>query len=97
MFDSIKKIFGIKTTDYSQLMAEGAIIIDVRSSGEFASGHIKGSINIPVIDVHISNILAREEYSKTSFIASKCVVSISGLGLESYLLALQYFKIKLNH
>ena len=48
MFDSLKNIFGIKTTDYAQLMADGAIIIDVRSTGEFASGHIKGSINIPV-------------------------------------------------
>jgi phage shock protein E len=48
MFDSLKKILGLKTTDYAQLMANGAIIIDVRSTGEFASGHIKGSINIPV-------------------------------------------------
>ncbi len=55
------------------------------------------SINIPVIDVHITNVLAREEYRKTSYIASKCVGSISGLGLESYLLAIQYFNIKLNH
>ena len=48
MFDSLKKIFGIKTTDYAQLIADGAIIIDVRSTGEYTSGHIKGSINIPV-------------------------------------------------
>ena len=48
MFDTLKKILGIKTTDYAQLMADGAIVIDVRSTGEYASGHIKGSINIPV-------------------------------------------------
>ncbi len=54
------------------------------------------SINIPVIEVHITNVLAREEYRKTSYIASKCVGSISGLGLESYLLAIQYFNIKLH-
>jgi len=48
MFDTIKKILGIKTTDYAQLMAEGALIIDVRTSGEFKTGNIDGSINIPV-------------------------------------------------
>ena len=35
-------------TDYKQLMAGGAIIIDVRTKGEFAGGHIKGSVNIPL-------------------------------------------------
>ena len=51
-----------------------------------------GSIGIPVIEVHISNILAREDYRKTSFIAAKCVGSISGLGLEGYGLAVRYFR-----
>lgn len=49
------------------------------------------AIGIPVVEVHISNILAREDYRKTSFIASKCVGSISGLGLDGYRLALEYF------
>ena len=49
------------------------------------------AINIPVIEVHISNVLAREDFRKTSFIASKCVGTISGLGLEGYSLALKYF------
>lgn len=49
------------------------------------------AIQIPCIEVHISNVLAREDYRKTSFIASKCVGSISGLGLHGYELALQYF------
>lgn len=48
MFESIKNLLGIKTTNYAQLMVEGAIILDVRTSGEFSTGHIKGSINIPV-------------------------------------------------
>jgi phage shock protein E len=48
MLDIIKKLFGIEKTDYTQLIAEGAIILDVRTSGEFSNGHIKGSINIPV-------------------------------------------------
>jgi 3-dehydroquinate dehydratase-2 len=50
------------------------------------------SIGIPVIEVHISNIMAREEYRKTSYIASKCVGTISGLGLAGYELAIRFFK-----
>lgn len=49
------------------------------------------AISIPVIEVHISNIYAREEYRKTSLTASKCVGCITGLGLKGYELALQYF------
>lgn len=54
------------------------------------------AINIPTVEVHISNIMAREEFRKTSFIASKCVGSISGLGLQGYELAIQYFIQKEN-
>ena len=48
------------------------------------------AIGIPVVEVHITNVLAREDHRKTSFISSKCVGSISGLGLEGYALAVQY-------
>jgi 3-dehydroquinate dehydratase-2 len=49
------------------------------------------AINIPTIEVHISNVLAREDFRKHSYIASKCIGSISGLGLEGYRLAVEYF------
>lgn len=48
MFELIKKLLGIKTIDYAQLVKEGAIILDVRTKGEYGSGHIRGSVNIPV-------------------------------------------------
>ena len=48
MFEAIKNLFGSEKTDYAQLIKDGAIILDVRSKGEFAIGHISGSINIPV-------------------------------------------------
>lgn len=48
MIEAIKKLFGIKTTHYAQLLKEGAIILDVRTPGEFSTGHINGAINISV-------------------------------------------------
>ena len=43
-----KNILGMSNTDYKALMEEGAMIIDVRSPGEYAGGHIEGSVNIPL-------------------------------------------------
>lgn len=43
----LKKLFG-PGTDFKAMMQQGAIIIDVRSPGEFSSGHIQGSKNIPL-------------------------------------------------
>ncbi|HRI79341.1 MAG TPA: rhodanese-like domain-containing protein [Cyclobacteriaceae bacterium] len=49
MIDSIKKVLGIgPSADYAQLVKDGAIILDVRTKGEFASGHIEGAVNISV-------------------------------------------------
>lgn len=47
MFGFLKKIFG-PGTDYKALVDEGAIIVDVRTTGEFKGGHIKNALNIPV-------------------------------------------------
>lgn len=41
----LEKLFGPKT-DFKALMAKGAVIVDVRTRGEYADGHIKGSRNI---------------------------------------------------
>ena len=49
MFESIKQLFGMgPKVDYAELIKKGAIILDVRTKGEYAGGHIKGSINISV-------------------------------------------------
>lgn len=45
-----ESIFG-KAVDYKVLINEGAIIVDVRSPGEFQSGHVKGSKNIPLQNI----------------------------------------------
>ncbi|SOE21081.1 Rhodanese-related sulfurtransferase [Spirosomataceae bacterium TFI 002] len=49
MFDFIKKIFSsAPSVDYQELLAKGAVLLDVRTSSEFKSGSVKGAINIPL-------------------------------------------------
>ena len=50
-----------------------------------------GGIRTPVVEVHISCILAREEYRHVSLIAPKCKGSVMGFGLDSYRLGLLSF------
>ena len=57
MFDAIKSMLGLEKTDYATLVKNEAIILDVRSKGEFQGGHIKGAMNIPVGD--LSNNLSK--------------------------------------
>ena len=49
------------------------------------------AVNIPTIEVHLSNISAREPFRKTSVIAPACLGQISGLGSWSYIAAIDYF------
>jgi len=49
MIEALKKLLGMgPQTDYTDLIKRGAVIVDVRSKGEYAGGHIKGSLNIPL-------------------------------------------------
>lgn len=49
MINTIKQLLGLgPKADYAALVKQGAIILDVRSKGEFAGGHIKGAINLPL-------------------------------------------------
>ena len=91
--------------DYYQSNVEGEIVNMIHEVGFSydgiiinAGGYTHTSISIadalvavetPAIEVHITNILAREEYRHMSFIAHACSGSIMGFGLDSYRLGLE--------
>ncbi len=59
MIDALKKMLGMgPKTDLGDVIAKGGIIIDVRTTGEYASGHVKGSVNIPLagLGAHLSKL-----------------------------------------
>lgn len=59
MMEALKNLLGFgPAVDYRELVKQGAVILDVRTKGEFSSGHIKGSINIPVnqLTSHLSQL-----------------------------------------
>lgn len=49
------------------------------------------SVEIPTIEVHISNVYAREKFRSISVISDVCIGTISGLGFWSYILAIEFF------
>ncbi len=55
-----------------------------------AIGDAIAAIKVPVVEVHISNVHAREEFRKLSYISAKAVGTIAGLGLTGYSLAVRY-------
>ena len=55
-----------------------------------AIGDAVAAIPAAVVEVHISNIFAREEFRKHSHVSAKCAGVISGLGLKGYELAVRY-------
>lgn len=50
-------------------------------------------IKTPVIEVHISNVFAREDYRHVSYLGKHCKGSISGLGLKGYEMAIESFNV----
>lgn len=49
MLELLKNLLGFgPKVDYKQLVQRGATIVDVRTKGEYAQGHVKGSVNIPL-------------------------------------------------
>jgi 3-dehydroquinate dehydratase II len=49
------------------------------------------SVQTPIIELHISNVFAREAYRHHSYLTPYCVGTIVGLGMEGYRLGIEYF------
>ncbi len=104
---TLKEKYADVQIDYFQSNVEGELVNELQRVGfsydgillnaaaythtSVALGDAVGAIRSPVIEVHISNVSAREEFRKLSYITAKCVGTISGLGLKGYELALRYF------
>lgn len=86
----IKSAFGIQQPDYAQLVKKGAIILDVRSKGEYAGGHIKGSINIPV-DVLDENLKKLKD--KNTPIITCCASGMRSASAKSILQSHGYAEV----
>ncbi len=68
-----------------------AVIINPGAYGHYsyAIADAIAAIGLPVIEVHLSNVHSREHFRRTSVVAPACIGSISGFGMDSYLLALR--------
>ncbi|HVX52583.1 MAG TPA: rhodanese-like domain-containing protein [Chitinophagaceae bacterium] len=75
MLSFLKNMFGSNSTNYKLLVSNGAVIIDVRTPGEYSSGNIRGSKNIPL------NVLKSKipELKKTG----KPVIAVCASGARS--------------
>jgi 3-dehydroquinate dehydratase-2 len=103
----LQKIFNHIEIDYFQSNVEGELINQLQEFGfeyngivlnpggythtSVAIGDCIAAITTPVVEVHISNIHAREEFRKISHVSAKCKGTIAGLGLKGYELVHSFF------
>jgi 3-dehydroquinate dehydratase-2 len=103
----LKKDFPQVNFTYFQSNVEGELVNAIQQYGfdqdgliinpaaythtSVAIGDAIASISVPVIEVHISNVHAREDFRKISHVSAKAVGSIVGLGLKGYQLATEWF------
>ncbi len=92
--------------DYYQSNIEGELITAIQESRLHYDGVVLNAaayshtsvgiadavtaIDIPVVEVHISNIYRRENFRHFTYLASRCVGTIAGLGLKGYELAIEF-------
>ena len=106
-YENLLKKFGKITLEYFQSNHEGELIEKIQEVGFKYDGIIINaggfthtsvalrdaiaSVDTPAVEVHISNILSREDFRKKSFLSDVCTGIISGLGLIGYEAAIKYF------
>jgi 3-dehydroquinate dehydratase-2 len=105
--EQLKEKFPQVSFTYFQSNVEGELINEIQRVGfdhdgiifnpggythtSVALGDAVAAIKTPVIEVHISNVHAREDFRKLSHISGKAIGSIFGLGLRGYELAIDWF------
>lgn len=105
--EELKKHFSSVELSYFQSNVEGELINHLHAVGfdhdgiilnagaythtSLAIADAVAAINTPVVEVHISNIFAREDYRHVSYLGKHCKGSISGFGLKGYALAVESF------
>jgi len=105
--EQLKLAFPSVAFHYYQSNVEGELINEIQKVGfdydgivlnpggythtSVALGDAIAAIKAPVIEVHISNVHAREDFRKMSHVSGKSVGSIFGLGLKGYELAVKWF------
>jgi 3-dehydroquinate dehydratase-2 len=103
--DGLRKRFPEVVIEYFQSNIEGEIVGEIQKAGFNLDGIILNAagyshtsvaitdaiaaVKAPVIEVHITNIAAREDFRHTSLIGRSCKGSITGFGLDSYRLAVE--------
>lgn len=106
-YDGLQRKYPGITFSYFQSNVEGELINELQRAGVSCDGIIMNpggythtsvaigdaiaAIKAPVIEVHISNVHAREEFRRISHVSAKARGSIVGLGLKGYELAVQFF------
>ena len=106
-YDGLQRKYPAITFSYFQSNIEGELINELQRAGVSCDGIIMNpggythtsvaigdaiaAIKAPVIEVHISNVHAREEFRRISHVSAKARGSIVGLGLKGYELAVQFF------
>lgn len=106
ILETLKIEFPAISFHYYQTNVEGELINEIQRVGfsfdgivlnpggythtSVALGDAIAAITTPVVEVHISNIFAREDFRKISHVSAKSAGVISGLGLKGYSLAVAY-------
>ena len=106
-FEELQKKYPALQFTYFQSNVEGELVNELQRAGSAADGIILNpggythtsvaigdaiaAIGTPVVEVHISNVQAREDFRKLSHVSAKAKGTIAGLGLKGYELAVQFF------
>lgn len=107
-FEELKSYFPNDELEYFQSNSEGEVVDRIQKAGRecdgivlnagaythtsAAIGDAVAAIDIPTVEVHISNVFAREEFRHKSYISPYAKGIIVGLGLDGYKLAIESFK-----